>query len=152
MISLSRSASIQGSVFLALGYFSIGIASAEQQIALAVNGHKITATVANTFALREKGLMNRRELARNEGMLFVFPGVAQHSMWMKNTLIPLDVAFIDDNGNIINIEKMAALSLDQHTAKKPARYALEMSAGWFYGHGARAGDAVQGLDQAGKGF
>lgn len=70
-------------------------------------------------------------------------------MWMKNTLIPLSVAFIDRNGVIINIEEMAALSLDQHTAQKPAKYALEMNAGWFHSHDARAGDVVRGLGNAG---
>jgi len=151
MSLFARRTSIQRAIFLVLACISVGQASADQQVTLAVNGHKITATVAKTFAQREKGLMNCRSMARDEGMLFVFPRAAHHSMWMKDTLIPLDVAFIDKNGNIINIEKMAALSLDQHTAQKLAKYALEMNAGWFHGHGAKAGDVVQGLGRAGEG-
>jgi len=115
---------------------------------LNVNGHEISATVANTFALRKKGLMYRRSLAENEGMLFVFPKANYYAMWMKNTLIPLSVAFIDQHGVIINIEEMTALSLDQHTAQKPAKFALEMNAGWFYRHKAKTGDPVRGLDDA----
>ena len=115
-----------------------------------VNGHEISATVASTFAQREQGLMNRRDLGRDKGMLFVFPKAGHHSMWMKNTLIPLSVAFIDRNGVIVNIEEMAALSLDRHTAQKPAKYALEMNADWFRHHGVKAGNAVRGLDHAGR--
>ena len=89
--------------------------------------------------------MNRKDLAENEGMLFVFPKADHYSMWMKNTLIPLSVAFLDHNGIIINIEEMAALSFDQHTAQKPAQYALEMNAGWFVRHETQAGDRIQGL-------
>lgn len=151
MSSLARRPFIQGAFFLALMYLSIGQAPADQLVTLTVNGHKITATVAKTFAQREKGLMNRRSLARDEGMLFVFPQAAHYSMWMKDTPIHLDVAFIDKNGSIINIEKMQARSLDQHSAQKPAKYALEMNAGWFHGHGAKAGDSVQGLGGAGEG-
>lgn len=152
MLSLTCRISAQGVIFLALIYLSIGQTYADRQATLEINGHKITATVAGTFTLRAKGLMNRRKLAWDEGMLFVFPQVGHHSMWMKDTLIPLDAAFIDQNGVIINIEKMAALSLDQHMAQKPAKYVLEMRAGWFYRHGAKPGDIVQGLIHAGEGF
>lgn len=94
--------------------------------------------------------MNRRDLSPNEGMLFVFPRAAHYSMWMKNTMIPLSVAFIDPDGVIINIEDMTALSLDEHAAQKPAKYALEMNENWFYRHGVKAGDMVRGLEQAGS--
>ncbi len=80
----------------------------------------------------------------------MFPKADNHAMWMKNTLIPLDVAFIDQNGVIINIEEMAPLSLDQHSAQKPAKYALEMNAGWFFRNEAKTGNHVQGLDEINK--
>lgn len=146
----TRRTAIKGVYFLALIFFSIGLASADQRLKLVVNGHEISASVASTFAQRKKGLMNRKNLAENEGMLFVFPKPDHYSMWMKNTLIPLSVAFIDHNGVIINIEEMTAHSLDQHTAQKPAQYALEMNAGWFRRHETKAGDRVQGLFTADK--
>lgn len=145
-----RGIHLWGAIFLAFIYLSIGKVSADQQVTLNVNGHEISATVAGDFAQRKKGLMNRRELGQNVGMLFIFPQADRYSMWMKNTLIPLSVAFIDPNGVIINIEEMAALSLEPHSAQKPAAYALEMNANWFYSHGAKPGDTVQGLEHAGK--
>lgn len=114
------------------------------------NGHEISASVAVTSAERKQGLMNRKSLGENEGMLFVFPSEGYHAMWMKNTLIPLGVAFIDAQGAIVNIAEMAPLTLNQHAAQKPAQYALEMNAGWFQAHGIKAGDTVSGLARAGK--
>jgi len=150
IISVTRRIAAWGAFSLSLLYLSVSSVVAEQRVKLVVNGHEIAASVANTYTLRKKGLMNRRSLAENEGMLFVFPKADYYSMWMKNTLIPLSVAFIDQNGVIINIEEMTALSLDQHTAQKPAKYAVEMNAGWFYRHEAKTGDPVRGLDNADK--
>lgn len=152
MLSTTRSTCAQVALFLALNYSTIGCASAQRQVSLAVNGHKIAATVARTYAQREKGLMHWQKLGQNEGMLFVFPRAEHYSMWMKDTPIPLDVAFINQNGGIINIENMAANTLKTHTAQQPAKYALEMNAGWFHRHSAKAGDKVQGLSQAGEGL
>ena len=94
--------------------------------------------------------MNRESLADNEGMLFVFPREGYHAMWMKNTLIPLGVAFIDADGVIVDIAEMAPLSLDPHVPQKPAKYALEMNGGWFQVHAIKAGDRVSGLARAGE--
>lgn len=146
IIPVTRRIAVWGALSLSLLFLSVTSAVAEQRVKLVVNGHEISVSVANTFAQRKKGLMNRRSLAANDGMLFVFPKANYYSMWMKNTLIPLSVAFIDQNGIITNIEEMTALSLDQHTAQKPAKYALEMNAGWFYRHETKAGDPVLGLD------
>ena len=121
MISDTRRAAFRGAIFFLIVYLSIGLASADQQVTLNIKGHEISATVANTFALRKKGLMNREHLAENEGMLFVFPKVDNCSMWMKNTVIPLSVAFIDRKGVVINIEEMMPLSLDRHSARKPVK-------------------------------
>jgi uncharacterized membrane protein (UPF0127 family) len=107
----------------------------------------LTAEVASTDPDRMQGLMHRRMLPENRGMLFVFPNVAYHGMWMKNTFIPLSVAFIDDKGVIINIEDMQPHTLDGHNAKKPARYALEMNLGWFRKHGISPGAKLEGLDR-----
>lgn len=150
MQSLHRRTNYRLVFFLLLACFSMGRACADQRVILAANGHEISASVAATFAQRKQGLMSRKSLGENEGMLFVFPRSGYHAMWMKNTLIPLSVAFIDAHGVIVNIAEMAPLSLDQHMAQKPARYALEMNAGWFREHGIKAGDVLSGLVQAEK--
>jgi len=118
------------------------------EIALAVNGHKLTAEVAHTDPARAQGLMHRRMLPENRGMLFVFTTTAHHAMWMMNTYIPLSVAFIDERGVIINIEDMKPHTQDTHPAAKPAKYALEMNQGWFGKRGIKPGATVDGIERA----
>jgi uncharacterized membrane protein (UPF0127 family) len=118
------------------------------EVALAINGHKLTAEVAHTDPTRTQGLMHRRILPENRGMLFVFPGIAVHAMWMMNTHIPLSVAFIDERGVIINIEDMKPHTQDTHAAAKPAKYALEMNLGWFAKRGIKPGVKLDGIEQA----
>lgn len=89
--------------------------------------------------------MFREKMAQNEGMVFVFDGPAEVCMWMKNTLLPLSVAFIDGNGKIVNIEDMKPQSLDSHCAKSLVRYALEMNAGWFKQKNVKPGSLIEGL-------
>ena len=110
--------------------------------------HVIRAEVASTFPTRAQGLMHRQHLDPNQGMLFVFPELELHCMWMKNTLIPLSVAFINEKGVIINVEEMAPQTEDSHCAKTPARYALEMNGAWFKGHGLGAGTRIDGIERA----
>ena len=117
-------------------------------VALSVNGHKLTAEVAHTDPARAQGLMHRRMLPENRGMLFVFPATAQHAMWMMNTYIPLSVAFIDERGVIINIEDMKPHTQDAHPAAKPAKYALEVNQGWFEKRGMKPGAKIEGMEQA----
>lgn len=97
---------------------------------------------------RMQGLMNRRSMPAHHGMLFVFPQIAQHCMWMRNTFIPLSVAFLDETGRIINIEDMQPHTEDSHCAARPARYALEMNLGWFAGKGIKPGARLSGLEKA----
>ena len=118
------------------------------EITLALGGHKLTAEVAYTDADRTLGLMHRRMLPENRGMLFVFPQAAPLSFWMKNTYLPLSIAFIDDTGTIINITDMKPLTTDTHDSAGPARYALEMNRGWFKKRGIKSGAKLEGLDQA----
>jgi uncharacterized protein len=118
------------------------------EIALTVNGHKLTAEVAHTDPERAQGLMHRRMLPENRGMLFVFTTTAHHAMWMMNTYIPLSVAFIDERGVIINIEDMKPHTQDTHPAAKPAKYALEMNQGWFGKRGIKPGAKIEGMEQA----
>jgi len=108
----------------------------------------IKAEVAASVAQREQGLMFRDRLGANEGMVFLFGEPQTVCMWMKNTLIPLSVAFMDEKGTIINIEEMKAQTLDSHCAKKAATYALEMSAGWFKQKGIKSGTVIDGLPGA----
>jgi uncharacterized membrane protein (UPF0127 family) len=106
---------------------------------------RIEAEIAANNADRQLGLMNRASMPVYQGMVFVFPVAAQHCMWMKNTRIALSVAFLDDEGRIVNIEDMAPETEDSHCAAKPARFALEMNQGWFAARGFKAGDAVRGV-------
>jgi uncharacterized membrane protein (UPF0127 family) len=111
--------------------------------------HRIEAEVASSPESRQIGLMHRSFMAPQRGMLFVFPDVAKHCMWMRNTLLPLSVAFLDEKGAIINIEDMQPRTEDNHCSAKPARFALEMNLGWFRSRGIAAGLAIVGIEKAG---
>lgn len=114
---------------------------------LTIGMYLIKAEMALTAENRAQGLMFREKMAANEGMLFDFEGPAQVCMWMKNTLIPLSVAFISTDGKIINIEDMKPQSLESHCGKKgvPIRYALEMNVGWFKQKNIKPGMKVEGI-------
>lgn len=117
-------------------------------IELSAGFHRIEAEVAANDQNRQVGLMNRTAMPPQRGMLFVFAQERTHCMWMRNTLIPLSVAFIDADGVIINIENMQPQTEDNHCAKVPARYALEMNLGWFVQRGIKPGTKLQGIDKA----
>lgn len=110
--------------------------------------HRIEAEVAAQDKDRQVGLMNRRSMPTQRGMLFVFAQPNTHCMWMRNTYIPLSVAFLDDEGKVINIEDMTPQSEDNHCARRPARYALEMNRGWFAQRGIAPGSRLRGLERA----
>ena len=107
--------------------------------------HLIRAEVVSDPGTRAQGLMHRKSLAQNAGMLFIFDEQAPQCMWMKNTLIPLSVAFIDDNGAIVNIADMEPHSETSHCATRPVRYALEMNRGWFAARGVKPGSRLGGI-------
>ena len=117
-------------------------------IELSAGIHLIHAEVANTFETRAQGLMFRKSLGPSEGMLFVFPQAESHCMWMKNTLIPLSVAFIDGNGKIVSISEMLPQTETSHCAKAPANYALEMNRAWFASKRIKPGASIGGLEKA----
>ena len=106
--------------------------------------HNISAELASTPQQREIGLMNRTSMGANEGMLFVFERPGQQCFWMKNTLIPLSIAFLADDGSIVNIDSMKPQTLDPHCSEKPVRFVLEMNEGWFAKRGIKAGTKVRG--------
>ena len=116
-------------------------------VELTAGMHIIRAEVAADFGTRAQGLMFRKSLGRNAGMLFIFDESAVHCMWMKNTYIPLSVAFIDEDGAVLNIADMQPHSERSHCAAKPARYALEMNRGWFAERGIKPGTKLRGLER-----
>lgn len=113
--------------------------------ALSINTIQIQVQVATTPEQQSTGLMWRTEMSANDGMLFVFPKSAIQCFWMRNTYLPLSVAFIADDGQIINIVDMQPLSLDDHCSISPARYVLEMHQGWFNRNQISPGDIIHGL-------
>jgi uncharacterized membrane protein (UPF0127 family) len=112
---------------------------------LTLRHRTITVEVANKEATRMTGLMFRRSLPQDQGMLFVFPDDTVRAFWMKNTQIPLSIAFMDDQGNIENILEMPPYSEEQFYSQGPAKYALEMNTGWFTRNGLKEGDPVEGV-------
>jgi uncharacterized membrane protein (UPF0127 family) len=101
------------------------------QVVIRVAGMEVLAEVADEPAERERGLMFRDSLPENEGMLFVYPQEQTLSFWMKNTPLPLDIAFIDAGGRIVDIQQMEPLTEQTYLSRRPAMYALEMRLGWF---------------------
>jgi len=112
---------------------------------LTIGGHQLTVEVAATRQAMETGLMNRFSLQPDHGMLFVFEKPQPLAFWMKNTYIPLSIAFVDARGRIINIEDMQPQDESTHWSKGVGLYAIEMRQGWFAAHGIGAGDLVEGL-------
>lgn len=107
--------------------------------------YRIQAELADTPKAREIGLMNRTSMATNSGMLFVFEQKAGHCFWMNNTKIPLSIAFIADDGKIVNIEEMQAATTNNHCPQAPVRYALEMNKQWFSERLITPGTVISGL-------
>ncbi len=118
-------------------------------IPISINGKKIRVEVVRAEAEKEKGLMFRDHLGPDEGMLFVSEAEEMLSFWMKNTRIPLSIAFIDKKGMIVDIQDMEPFSLEGHVSRFPAKYALEMNRGWFQRNGVRVGSTVK-IPEPGK--
>ena len=114
---------------------------------LTIGTHKLTAEVATTPEQRQTGLMNRFSLKPDHGMLFVFERSEPLSFWMRNTFIALSIAFISEDGTILNIEDMQPQTDDPHWSKGAALYTLEMKKGWFAERGIVAGNRVEGLNR-----
>jgi hypothetical protein len=112
---------------------------------LSAGMHVITAELATTPQSRTIGMMFRETAAPNQGMLFVFEYKAQQCFWMRNTPLPLSIAFIDEDGTILQISDMAPKSEALHCSQRPVRFALEMEQGWFARKGAGVGSKIRGL-------
>lgn len=113
------------------------------RVPIYLRNKEIRVEVAKTPEERAQGLMNRKQLGKNEGMLFIFEREGYHGFWMKNTLISLSIAFMDKGGRIVEITDMKPLTLETHDPPQPILYALEMRKGWFSANGIKAGDIVR---------
>jgi uncharacterized protein len=119
-------------------------------IDMQIKTHKLKAELAADANSRTVGLMNRFSLKPDHGMLFVFDQSQPLAFWMRNTFVPLSIAYIDSKGVILNIADMKPQDESTHPSNGPAMYALEMKQGWFKERGIVAGDKLEGLDKAGR--
>jgi len=115
-----------------------------QSIALGAGMHNIRAELAITPEQRQKGLMFRRDLASHEGMLFIFEQAQPQCFWMRNTPTPLTIAFVADDGSIVNLADMKPFDEASHCSEQPVRYVLEMNQGWFAKRAIKAGFKLTG--------
>lgn len=134
---------------LALIFAGAGLAQDRPQtdlprIRLSAGMHQIDSQVAATPQQRAIGLMFRKEMPQHEGMLFVFEQPAVQCFWMKNTLLPLTAAFLEDDGTIVNLADMKPQTENPHCSGKPVRYVLEMNQGWFVKKGVKPGMKLSG--------
>lgn len=140
---------------IAVGAFALtGLAQAQSAlpvIPLTAGMYAIQAELAASPEARERGLMFRKSMPANAGMLFVFEEKAGHCFWMRNTDLPLSIAFLADDGSIVNIEDMKPQTEDNHCPRAAVRYALEMNKGWFAQKGLKPGAKIGGLPQPRQG-
>ncbi|NWG02113.1 MAG: DUF192 domain-containing protein [Syntrophaceae bacterium] len=134
----------EGVLFL-LGLFWISTVSSQGILKIPLYFHhkEIWVEVAKTPGERASGLMGRKHLGENEGMLFIFETEGYHGFWMKNTFIPLSIAFLDKDGRIVWITDMQPLTLDSHVPPQPILYALEMNKSWFTKNSVKVGDVMR---------
>lgn len=116
--------------------------SSRHFLELKIKEKKIKAEVVRTESEKARGLMFRQKLERDEGMLFVYEKEERLSFWMKNTPLPLSIAFLDKGGRIVDIQDMVPFSLRTHVSALPAQFALEVNQGWFQSNGISIGDTV----------
>ncbi len=134
--------------FLAVLAAPAAVPAEERTVALNAGLYVIRAEVADSAETRARGLMYRESMPANHGMLFVFAEAERQCFWMKNTRIPLSIAFLDDRGVIVNIADMQPQSEDNHCSTRPVRYALEMNQGWFAAKNIRPGFRISGIEKA----
>jgi uncharacterized membrane protein (UPF0127 family) len=111
---------------------------------ISIKGHSLAVELATTPKARGCGLSNRDKLPGNHGMLFIYPTLGPRTFWMKDTHIPLDIAFLDDSGLILSIQHMTPMQTDErYRSLQSVRYALEVNQGWFAEYGIGVGDIVE---------
>ena len=146
---LRRSVVTMTAVFLTGAMWSnVALAQSQPQrlptLTLSAGMHLIKAELALTPEQHQIGLMHRTSMGTHEGMLFVFDRPGQQCFWMKNTLIPLQIAFLADDGTVVNLAEMKPQSLDSHCSTRPVRFVLEMNTGWFSKRGIKPGTQLRG--------
>lgn len=146
---MTRLTSLRAAASIALALLCAAVSAQEgpqklPSIKLSTGMHVIRAEVARTQEEHSIGLMFRKSMPTNDGMLFIFEQPGVQCFWMKNTLLPLSVAFVSDDGSIANIEAMKPLTLDSHCSVKPVRFVLEMNDSWFSKRGIKPGMKIQG--------
>jgi uncharacterized membrane protein (UPF0127 family) len=114
------------------------------RVELTAGMYRIDAQLAQTPGQRQIGLMHRKSMPPQEGMLFIFEQPGVQCFWMKNTLLPLTAAFVADDGSIVNLADMQPQSETSHCSQKPVRYVLEMNQGWFSQKRLKAGSKLSG--------
>ena len=135
---------IEGTLFiLLLLWIPLAHSRSLPKIPLYIHDKEIRVEVAQTPEERSYGLMGRKHLGKDEGMLFIFETEDYHGFWMKDTFLPLSIAFIGKDGRIVWIADMKPLTLDSHVPPKAILYALEMNKGWFTSHGVKVGDEIR---------
>jgi uncharacterized membrane protein (UPF0127 family) len=150
LIQLLKVFVIYGVLLLSMDGCHQGLKSDLPVILLKIKNHEIHVEVANRRATQMAGLMFRKHMDSDNGMLFVFSDSQQRSFWMKNTLIPLSIAYLDEKGVIINVLEMPPQTEETFLSKGPAKFALEMNSGWFENNSLKAGDIVEGVLNAPK--
>lgn len=150
MFSYARPARRLAMAFFAVSLLTITAQAQEgpqmglRRVELAAGMYRIDAQVAMSPEQRQIGLMFRKDMPTQEGMLFVFEQPSTQCFWMKNTVLPLTAAFVADDGTIVNLADMKPQTLDSHCSSKPVRFVLEMNKGWFEQRGLKAGTKLSG--------
>jgi len=138
---------IKAALYLLLFLVVLSVSTARSQdlprIPVYIKDREIRVEVARTEEDRARGLMERKSLGKNEGMLFIFDEEGYHGFWMKNTRLPLSIAFMTRKGKIVSITDMKPLDLSEHDPPQPILYALEVNKGWFAANGIKAGDVLR---------
>jgi uncharacterized membrane protein (UPF0127 family) len=138
-------------VGVVFGLWSIASAcGAADTVTLTLNGHDLAVEVADQPDERVRGLMYRDSLGADSGMLFVYTDDAERRFWMKDTRIPLSIAYLDAGGRIVKIADLQPLNETGVPSGRPARYALEVNQGWFAKNGVVEGSVVEGVKDAAK--
>lgn len=134
-------------VLLLAGTFAWAQDAAQPKLAttpLTAGMHVIQAELAQTPTQQMIGMMHRRTMGPNEGMLFIYDEAHRLCFWMRNTVLPLTIAFIGDDGRIVHLADMKPLDESSHCTTEPVRFALEMNQGWFAKRGLKKGDRLRG--------
>ena len=128
-----------------LSFVSAGEVEQLELLTIQIGDRSIEVEVADELHERQRGLMHRKEMDTDHGMLFVYPTAERRSFWMKNTHIPLSIAYIGSDCKIVHIANMVPLSTKGVPSVYPAQFALEMNQGWFKGNGVKVGDSLNGV-------